>query len=115
MSLRGSSNARTNIIDRQSQYVDNVPNQLCEFIEIENNRFSEICKLYLQGLSIDDIAYLEPQDLINIVPESQYRHKLLMTILVRRYIYKSRCVECTDKGKMYCECVNEKEKNNGDT
>lgn len=115
MSSHKPSHTRTNIINRQSQYVDFVPNQLCEFIELEHNRFSEICKLYLQGLSIDDIAYLEPQDLINIVPESQYKHKLLMTILVRRYIYKSKCKTCTENGKIYCDCTNNPETHNENT
>ena len=38
-------------------------------------------------MSMDDIKYMRPEDLINLVPPEQFRHKLLMTILVRRYIF----------------------------
>lgn len=71
---------------------DRVPNGFCEYMECTNNRFTEICKLYLKELSIDDVKFLEPEDLINIVPPDQYEHKLLMTIMVRRYLFR-RC-EC---------------------
>ena len=53
-----------------------------------SGRFSDICHLYLDGLSMDDVKYLKPDDLIAIVPEHQHNHKLLMTIMVRRYLYE---------------------------
>lgn len=69
-----------------------VPNQVCDYMRTVNTRFNEICDLYLKGLSIDDLKYLEPHDLINLVPSEQYSHKLLMTIMVRRYVYPNN--EC---------------------
>ena len=67
--------------------LNNVPNQVCDYMRSVNTRFNEICDLYLKGLSIDDLRYLCPEDLINLVPPEQYSHKLLMTIMVRRYLY----------------------------
>jgi hypothetical protein len=68
--------------------IKEVPNQFCDYIaSCEGNRFEEICKIYLKGLSMDDVKYLKPEDLIDIVPPEQHRHKLLMTVLVRRYIF----------------------------
>lgn len=64
------------------------PRQFCDFMNETNNRFCEICKIYLDGMSMDDVSYLKPEDLINLVPPENYRHKLLMTIMVRRYLYR---------------------------
>ncbi len=77
--------------------LDDVPNQLCDYMCSANTRFTEICKLYLRGLSFDDLKYIHEQDLIQIVPDNQYNHKLLMTILVRRYLNKFMChdVSCS--------------------
>lgn len=72
--------------------IKEVPNQLCDYITSCNgNRFDEICSIYLKGLSMDDVKYLKPEDLIDIVPPEQHKHKLLMTILVRRYIFNDKC------------------------
>ena len=65
-----------------------MPDQFADFIAEKNNRFSEICRIYLQGLTIDDLKYMEPEDLINTVPPDHYKQRLLMSILVRRYLYK---------------------------
>lgn len=69
--------------------VDEVPNQFCNYMKNVNSRFNEICDLYLQGLSMDDIKYLEPEDFIKLVPKEHYQHRLLMTIMVRRYLFKN--------------------------
>ena len=53
-----------------------------------NTRFNQICSIYLPILTMDDVKYLEPTDLINMVPPKMYEHKLLMTIMVRRYLYR---------------------------
>lgn len=70
------------------QEMDRVPRQFCDYMNEENCRFSEICKLYLDGLSMDDVRFLKPEDLISLVPCDHYKHKLLMTIMVRRYLYR---------------------------
>lgn len=67
--------------------LDHVPNQVRDYMRGVNTRFNEICDIYLTGLSIDDLKYLCPYDLINLVPPEQYNHKLLMTIMTKRYIY----------------------------
>jgi len=60
----------------------------CEYMKcvIRDDRFNEICYLYLKGMLLDDLKYMHPEDLINIVPPTQYQHKLLMSIMVRRYL-----------------------------
>jgi hypothetical protein len=70
------------------QEIDRVPRQFCDYMNEENCRFSEICKLYLEGLSMDDVRFLKPEDLITLVPRDHYKHRLLMTIMVRRYLYR---------------------------
>lgn len=72
----------------QNKKLGDVPNQFCDYMRTVNTRFNEICDLYLVGLSMDDVRYLTPMDLINLVPQTQYRHKLLMTIMVKRYLYR---------------------------
>lgn len=79
---------RSTISKSYHQEIKEVPNQLCDYISSCNgNRFEEICNIYLKGLSLDDVKYLKPEDLIDIVPPEQHKHKLLMTVLVRRYIF----------------------------
>lgn len=76
-----------------------VPYEFCKYIDSISCRFTEICNLYLKGLSLDDIKYLKPEDLICLVPPQNYEHKLLMTILARRYLYRNDdgylCLPCT--------------------
>ena len=68
--------------------LNQVPERFCDYMNRENSRFNDICSLYLGAMSIDDIRFLKPEDLINLVPENHYEHKLLMTIMVRRYLYR---------------------------
>ena len=85
MSFKAS---KQHTIKPQTQYEpDNNPLHFLDYVRQQNTRFCEICKIYLDGLSMDDIKYMRPDDLINLVPPEQFRHKLLMTILVRRYIF----------------------------
>ena len=63
------------------------PELFCDYMKTISSRFNEICELYLSGLSIDDVCFLKSKDLINLVPDNQHKHKLLMTIMVRRYLY----------------------------
>jgi hypothetical protein len=85
-------------INKPHQYeIKETPNQLCDYIASCNgNRFEDICNIYLKGLSMDDVKYLKPEDLIDIVPPEQHKHKLLMTILVRRYIYTNNTYDDTN-------------------
>jgi hypothetical protein len=76
------------------QELDKAPRQFNDYMNSINGRFSEICRIYLDGLSMDDIKYLSPDDLIAIVPQNQYNHKLLMTIMVRRYLYRTDINDC---------------------
>lgn len=88
MSHLKSRPPRSTVSRSYHQEIKEVPNQLCDYIASCNgNRFEEICNVYLKGLSMDDVRYLKPEDLIDIVPPEQHRHKLLMTVLVRRYIF----------------------------
>lgn len=86
------------------QELDKAPRQFNDYMNSINGRFSEICRIYLDGLSVDDVKYLHPDDLIAIVPESQHNHKLLMTIMVRRYLYRpdEKCCQYTDS--QYTDC-----------
>lgn len=70
------------------QELEKAPRQFNDYMNSVSGRFSDICHLYLDGLSMDDVKYLKPDDLIAIVPEHQHNHKLLMTIMVRRYLYR---------------------------
>jgi len=90
---------------RNLKILDHVPNQVRDYMRGVNTRFNEICDIYLTGLSIDDLKYLCPTDLIKLVPHEQYNHKLLMTIMVRRYIYPNSC----DKRKKDCSNKTDKE------
>ena len=70
------------------QELDKAPRQFNDYMNSVTGRFSEICRIYLDGLSMDDVKYLKPEDLISLVPDNQHGHKLLMTIMVRRYLYR---------------------------
>lgn len=98
---------------------ERVPRQFSDYMNEQNTRFSEICKLYLEGMNLDDVHYMHPEDLINLVPPEHYKHKLLMTIMVRRYIFKDQEEECKNRKlssredvykndkeiKIECECT----------
>lgn len=90
------------IIDRSEYECRKLPNQFVDFITCEDTRFNEICEIYLQELTMCDIPYLKPKDLINLVPPTQYNHKLLMSILVRKYIFVDCCNNCDKKCDGMC-------------
>jgi hypothetical protein len=75
------------IINESEKQCEILPKDLCSYMNNINTRFSDICDTYLSGLTIDDMKYLKPRDYINLVPQDKYKDKLLMTIMVRRYIY----------------------------
>jgi hypothetical protein len=79
-----------------------MPDQFSDFIAENNCRFTEICRIYLHGLTIDDLKYMKPEDLINTVPPEHYKHRLLMSILVRRYLYKCFNNTCSNTCNNSC-------------
>lgn len=81
------NNRHTQVISKTEKKCEILPHDFCNYMKAINTRFDDICETYLQGLTIDDIKYLEPEDYINLVPQDKYKDKLLMTIMVRRYIY----------------------------
>jgi hypothetical protein len=89
--------ARPVIMRPIQQELEKAPRQFNDYMDAQCTRFNEICRLYLDGLTLDDVRYMKPEDLINLVPKTQYRHRLLMTIMVRRYLY--RPAECET---VYC-------------
>ena len=95
---RKQRGARSAVFKPFQQEIERVPRQFCDYMSEENSRFCEICNLYLEGLSMDDVRYLKPEDLIALVPHDHYKHKLLMTIMVRRYLYRPE--ECKT---MHCK------------
>lgn len=78
----------TRVISECEKKCETLPHDFCDYMKAINTRFDDICNTYLQGLTLDDIQYLEPEDYINLVPQDKYKDKLLMTIMVRRYIYE---------------------------
>ena len=85
---------RSTICKPFQQEIKEAPDQFCDYIACcSGNRFEEICNIYLKGMTIDDVKYMKPEDLIDLVPIEQHRHKLLMSILVRRYIFPAEPIE----------------------
>ena len=80
----------------KSQEIIKTPSALSEYLAQENNRFTEL-SMYVDGISIDDLQYLKPKDLINLVPKEKHKHKLLMSVLVRRYLYRECEVSSSDE------------------
>ena len=96
-------NTRSNVSKPHHLEIEKVPRQFSDYMNEQNSRFCEICKLYLDGLSIDDVKYLRAEDLINLVPRDHYKHKLLMTIMVRRYLYRpSETNHCNNSSVNNC-------------
>jgi len=79
---------RSNIIRPIQQELERAPRQFCDFMSEQTTRFNEICCMYLEGMTLDDVMFMKPEDLIELVPPEQYRHRLLMTIMVRRYLFR---------------------------
>jgi hypothetical protein len=112
---------KTSVSKPISQDVQKVPRQISDYISLKSNRFVEICTIYLDGMSMDDLPYLSPEDLIGLVPSNQYQHKLLMTILTKRYLYNptnettkndkkkkdSKCSDQSDRSEDSCDCFSE--------
>jgi len=89
--------------------LDRVPRQVSDFMNEQCNRFSEICKIYLEGMTIDDLCFMRPEDFINLVPDDQYRHKLLMTIMVRRYLFRPDGLELGRDHDIYTNIMRDNE------
>lgn len=85
---------RSNLIPRSDTEASRLPEQVADFISQADTRFDEVARLYLEGLTITDLQFMQPEDLINIVPPEQYRHRLLMSILVRRYLFRDDDEDC---------------------
>ena len=81
---------------------DTLPEQFTDYMRGTDTRFCEISEIYLKDLTLCDLKYLHPKDLINIVPENQYNHKLLMSIMVRRYLFRDADL-CTDSSSEVCD------------
>lgn len=64
-----------------------LPDQVSDFMLSVDTRFNDL-RIYLDGLTFDDLRFLQPEDIISLVPASQHGHKLLMTVLARRYLYR---------------------------
>ena len=88
MSVSRNNRVVEGIVPRSELEARRPNDQIVDFLKAaDDNRFSEVCDIYLQGLTFDDIKYLSAPDLINLVPEKQYQHKLYMTILAKKYIF----------------------------
>lgn len=103
-SAHKQSFGKTSVFKPQQLELNNPPRQFNDYMAGEDNRFCEVCRLYLDGMSMDDLKYLKPDDIINLVPPEHYKHKLLMTIMVRRYLCRSDCDDsnssCCNPGKV---------------
>jgi hypothetical protein len=82
------SRLRSGLIPRSEAEAARLPEQVADYISLADTRFDDIAHLYLNGLTVTDLQYMEPEDLINVVPPGQHEHKLLMSILVRRYLFR---------------------------
>lgn len=76
------------VISRAQADANRLPEQFSDYMKGADTRFSEICQIYLDCLTIDDLRFLQPEDLICLVPPEQHKHKLLMTIMVRKYLFR---------------------------
>jgi hypothetical protein len=91
---------------------------ISDYMRKADTRFTEICELYLENMTIDDLKYCHPNDLIGLVPNEQHAHKLLMIVMIRRYLFRDGKhleinVECDKIEKKIvcgsCECNTESE------
>ncbi len=90
-------NGRSMVSKPHQHEINKPPRQFCDYMNGIDNRFSEVSRLYLDGMSMDDVKYLRADDFISLVPEDQYRHKMIMTVMVRRYLYRhdDSCSSCS--------------------
>lgn len=91
------------IIHPNEYELNRAPRQFCDYMNEQCTRFAEICHIYLEGMTLDDVCYMKPKDFINLVPHDQYRHKLLMTIMVRRYLCRHNECGFHDCGDTYTD------------
>ena len=82
------SKLNQSVVDDLKNSASDLPEQLSDYMKCADTRFTEICDLYLQCLTIHDLKFMQPEDLICLVPPEQYKHKLLMTVLVRKYLFR---------------------------
>lgn len=82
------SRLRSGLIPRSEAEAARLPEQVADYISLADTRFDEVAHLYLDGLTINDLQFMQPEDLINVVPPVNHKHKLLMSILVRRYLFR---------------------------
>lgn len=88
---------KSSVIKKSHADTLKLPDQLSEYMQGSETRFEEICRIYLDGLTLDDLQFLNPDDLICLVPQEQHQHKLLMTIFAKRYLYGPDCAfNCVD-------------------
>jgi hypothetical protein len=84
----GSASLSQTAIGKQFHLeMEKAPRQLSCYVKEINSRFGEICDLYLDGISLDDMPYLKPEDLIDLVPKRHTKHRCHMLVLVRRYLF----------------------------
>jgi hypothetical protein len=57
----------------------------------DDDRFYSIIDTYLSSLTNQDLLYLTQDDLISLVPIDNHRDRLLMIILVKRYLKLLKC------------------------
>ena len=79
---------RSHLIPRSDADASRLLEQVADYIRQADTRFDEVARLYLEGLTISDLQFMHPEDLINVVPPDHYQHRLLMSILVRRYLFR---------------------------
>lgn len=109
-SLHKNQHTKSMVSKPYQQEINKPPRQFCDYMNGVDNRFSDISRLYLDGMSMDDVKYLRADDFISLVPDDQYRHKMLMTIMVRRYLYKheepcSNSNFCTKNDNHTCDNI----------
>lgn len=85
---------RSNLIPRSDADTSRLLDQVADYIRQADTRFDEVAHMYLEGLTISDLQYMHPEDLINVVPPEHYSHRLLMSILVRRYLFRDDDEDC---------------------
>ena len=83
-----NNNLKSDIMKRSLSESQKLPEQFTDYMRGTDTRFCEISEIYLKDLTICDLKYLKPEDLIGLVPDEQYNHKLLMSIMVRRYLFR---------------------------
>ena len=71
---------KTAVFKASQLEIDRAPRQFCDYMNDVNNRFNEICKIYLKGMSIDDESFLN----IPIMPKLKYVINPIALIMDRK-------------------------------